>query len=167
MTRYCLPGSCSSSIYRGLRPRLRPLRLVQPYRLVFNYMRKLSLLTTKDILENEKMYLRPELSLALLSRVVGTNTVYLSKAINRTAGCSFNTLVNRYRIAHLIRAAEESGENIERLAAQYGFWSRSTFYDVFRQQTGVTPHRYMQRLAAGDAPQEQKDESKEIQTLNH
>ena len=120
----------------------------------------------KDILENEKMYLRPELSLALLSRVVGTNTVYLSKAINRTAGCSFNTLVNRYRIAHLIRAAEESGENIERLAAQYGFWSRSTFYDVFRQQTGVTPHRYMQRLAAGDAPQEQKDESKEIQTLN-
>ena len=95
----------------------------------------------KDILENEKMYLRPELSLALLSRVVGTNTVYLSKAINQTAGCSFSTLVNRYRIAHLISEAEKSGENIERLAAQYGFWSRSTFYDVFRHQTGITPHR--------------------------
>ena len=92
----------------------------------------------------------------MASRVVGTNTVYLSKAINQTAGCSFSTLVNRYRIAHLISEAEKSGENIERLAAQYGFWSRSTFYDVFRHQTGITPHRYMQQLAAGAMPQEQE-----------
>ena len=36
MARYCLTGSRIAPTYRGLRPRLRPLRLVQPYRLVIN-----------------------------------------------------------------------------------------------------------------------------------
>ena len=42
MARYCLTGSRTAILPRGLRPRLRTLRLVQPYRLVFNYMRILS-----------------------------------------------------------------------------------------------------------------------------
>ena len=37
MARYCLTGSRTAILPRGLRPRLRTLRLVQPYRLVFNY----------------------------------------------------------------------------------------------------------------------------------
>ena len=37
IARYCLPGSCFASTYRGLRPRLRPLRLVQPSRLVIAF----------------------------------------------------------------------------------------------------------------------------------
>ena len=39
MARYCLTGSRTAIFPRGLRPRLRTLRLVQPYRLVFNYTR--------------------------------------------------------------------------------------------------------------------------------
>lgn len=115
----------------------------------------------KDVLETQKMFLRPDLSLALLSRVVGTNTVYLSQAINQIAGCSYNVLVNGYRIRHIIDEAHRTGENIEQIVTRYGFWSRSTFYDVFRQQTGMTPHRYMMQVSTT------KDESKEIQTFNH
>ena len=37
-TRYCLSDSYYSLYYRGLRPRLRPLRLVQPSRMLFNYI---------------------------------------------------------------------------------------------------------------------------------
>jgi AraC-like DNA-binding protein len=99
----------------------------------------------KDALEKDKLFLRPELSLSLLSRVVGTNTVYLSKAINNGFGCSYSQLVNRYRINYLIEEAQRTGENIAMIAAKCNFWSRSTFFDVFRNYTGMTPHRYMEQ----------------------
>ena len=44
----------------------------------------------KVALEQDKLFLRPELSLIYLSRVVGTNTVYLSQAINLLAGCNLD-----------------------------------------------------------------------------
>ena len=98
----------------------------------------------KDALETDKLFLRPELSLSLLSRVVGTNTVYLSKAINNGFGCSYSQLINRYRIEYLIKEAQRTGENIAAIATRCQFWSRSTFFDVFRNHTGMTPHRYME-----------------------
>lgn len=100
----------------------------------------------KDALETDNLYLRSDLSLVMLSRVVGTNTVYLSQAINQGFGCSFSMMVNRYRVNHLINEARNSNQRVEMVAAKYDFWSRSTFYYVFRQVTGMTPHRYMDKL---------------------
>lgn len=108
----------------------------------------------KDCLEVERMFLRSDLSLKMLSRVIGTNTVYLSKAINQGFGCSYSTLMNRYRIKYLVDEARRTGGNIEEISAKYGFWSRSTLYDVFRQHTGTTPHRYLEKI---------KDESKKYE----
>lgn len=100
----------------------------------------------KDTLESEQLYLRPDLSLVLLSRIIGTNTVYLSKAINRGFGASYTKMINHYRVNHVIDQARRSSQRIEILAGKYEFWSRSTFYDVFRQVTGMTPHKYMDKL---------------------
>ena len=111
----------------------------------------------KDALETDKLFLRPELSLSLLSRVVGTNTVYLSKAINNGFGCSYSQLINRYRIEYLIKEAQRTGENIAMLAARCRFWSRSTFFDVFRQHTGMTPHRYMENVRRSSLPKHMHD----------
>ena len=111
----------------------------------------------KDALETDKLFLRPELSLSLLSRVVGTNTVYLSKAINNGFGCSYSQLINCYRINYLIEEAQRTGENIAMLAARYRFWSRSTFFDVFRQHTGMTPHRYMENVRRSSLPKHMHD----------
>ena len=99
----------------------------------------------KDAFEKERLFLRPDLSLVLLSRIVGTNTVYLSKAINRGFGCSFHTLVNRMRIQYLVRESQKRNISIETIANECAFWSRSTFYDAFRQYTGMTPRKYMER----------------------
>ena len=76
-------------------------------------------------------------------RVVGTNTVYLSQAINLLAGCNFKTLVNRYRVEHICQEAERTNRDIEDIANDYRFWSRSTFYDAFKTHTGKTPRQYM------------------------
>ena len=97
----------------------------------------------KVALEQDKLFLRPELSLIYLSRVVGTNTVYLSQAINLLAGCNFKTLVNRYRVEHICKEAEETNRDVEDIAHDYRFWSRSTLYDVFKTYTGLTPRQYM------------------------
>ena len=97
----------------------------------------------KVALEQDKLFLRPELSLIYLSRVVGTNTVYLSQSINLLAGCNFKTLVNRYRVEHICKEAEETNRDVEDIAHDYRFWSRSTLYDVFKTYTGLTPRQYM------------------------
>lgn len=97
----------------------------------------------KVALEQDKLFLRPELSLIYLSRVVGTNTVYLSQAINLLAGCNFKTLVNRYRVEHICQEAERTNRDVEDIANDYRFWSRSTFYDAFKTHTGKTPRQYM------------------------
>ena len=76
-------------------------------------------------------------------RVVGTNTVYLSQAINLLAGCNFKTLVNRYRVEHICQEAERTNRDIEDISNDYRFWSRSTFYDAFKTHTGKTPRQYM------------------------
>lgn len=108
----------------------------------------------KKSLDEEHLFLRADLSLKLLSRIIGTNTVYLSKAINQGFGCSFSTIVNRYRVDYLVKEAIATDANIEELVSNYGFWSRSTLYDVFRVHTGMTPHRYLEK---------KKDESKKYE----
>lgn len=98
----------------------------------------------KEGMEMEQWFLRADLSLKTLSRVVGTNTVYLSKAINQGFECSYSTLLNQYRLDFLINEAMKSDDSIEDISARYNFWSRSTLYDVFRQFKGVSPSRYIE-----------------------
>lgn len=108
----------------------------------------------KESLEEEQLFLRSDLSLKILSRVVGTNTVYLSKAINQGFGCSYSAVLNRYRLDYIIKEAVATGDTIESVSARYAFWSRSTLYDVFRQMKGMSPCRYMEKI---------KDESKKYE----
>lgn len=100
----------------------------------------------KQSLEEEGLFLDPGLSLKMLSKVIGTNTVYLSRAINEGYGCSFTAMVNRYRVEYLIKRALRAKESIEDINAKCGFWSRSTFYDVFRELKGMTPKRYIESM---------------------
>ena len=116
----------------------------------------------KVALEQDKLFLRPELSLIYLSRVVGTNTVYLSQAINLLAGCNFKTLVNRYRVEHICQEAERTNRDVEDIAHDYSFWSRSTLYDVFKTHTDLTPRQYMASMAerheaTADTPKTDKE----------
>ena len=108
------------------------------YVLIYNKVRQ--------ALENERMFLNPELSLKSLSKAVGTNTVYLSKAINQGYGCSFSVMLANYRMDYIIAKAIETGENIETLNEKLGFWSRSTFYDVFKSKKGASPKRFIESI---------------------
>ena len=51
-------------------------------------------------LEIRKVYLDSKLSLEKFSSIVGTNTTYLSNAVNNYFGCNFKQLLNKYRVEY-------------------------------------------------------------------
>lgn len=97
----------------------------------------------KAAMEQDKLFLHSEITMMQLSRIVGTNRVYLSKAINEGYGCGYSEMLNRYRLDFVLRQAIFENKNIEELVAQYGFWSRTTFYDIFKIKFGTSPRKFM------------------------
>lgn len=96
-----------------------------------------------DCLENKKMFLDPDLSLIKFSKIVGTNTTYLSNTINTYFKCNFRTLVNQYRIRFAQEALKEGSLQFDNLPAGTGFTSKSSFYDWFQKLTGTSPGAFL------------------------
>ena len=97
-----------------------------------------------DVMENEKLYLKPDLSLWELSRAAGVNTANISKSINRFMGVNYYELLNRMRLDEARRLMREGGKmNIEDVAHKSGYRSRSAFYEQFTRCEKMTPKKYM------------------------
>lgn len=98
----------------------------------------------------------PDLTLAAVARRVGTNTTYLSRAINGGLGLNFNELINRMRAEEVARLIKQEAEpNLMQLAFEAGFSSKATFNRAFRAVHGVSPSDYRARLKSqktGDLP---------------
>lgn len=94
------------------------------------------------ILENKKVYLDANINLTKLSRMLHTNTTYLSKVTNICFGCNFKTLLNKYRINYAKVLLKENECDIRQLPARCGFLSRSTFYAAFAKFEQTTPKDY-------------------------
>ena len=60
-----------------------------------------------DLLENDKVYLQPDLSLDILSDKLGISKSYLSALINQTTNKNFYHFINSYRTEHLISLLKE------------------------------------------------------------
>jgi len=94
------------------------------------------------LMDDQKVYLEPELTLTELARKAGTNASLLSKVINKTYGLNFSDYVNRYRVNEVIRLRElPAYQHFTLLAVAYdaGFNSKSTFNRAFKKVTGVIP----------------------------
>lgn len=94
----------------------------------------------------ERWHTDSELSLALLARRLGTNTGYLSRALNEGLGVNFSTFVNRLRcesVAEALRAGR--GDDLLDLALEAGFSSKASFNRAFRAEYGCTPSEYRAR----------------------
>jgi PAS domain S-box-containing protein len=103
----------------------------------------------RETLEREELYLKPDITISEVSKILKTNTKYLSQVINNIGQRNFLQFINEYRIEHYKRIL--SREKIEHLtlfglALQSGFKNKSTFYKVFKEVTGITPREYLQHL---------------------
>ncbi|MFY2764813.1 helix-turn-helix domain-containing protein [Arenimonas sp. MALMAid1274] len=86
----------------------------------------------------------PDLSLPELARRVGTNTHYLSRAINEGLGQSFSDFINRFRVAEAQQRLQ-GDEDILAIAMAVGFGSKASFNRVFRAMAGESPSAFRQR----------------------
>lgn len=89
----------------------------------------------------------PDLSLATLARRLGTNTAYLSRALNEGLGLNFSAFVNGLR-SERVAAQIDAGrsDDLLDLALEAGFSSKASFNRAFRDRMGMTPSAWRARL---------------------
>jgi len=93
----------------------------------------------------DKIYLNENLSLAETAQILKTNTTYLSRLINEHYKVNFSAFLNKYRIEEakkMILDDQYNNLSIEGIAKNAGFRSKSTFNQVFKQATGMTPTEF-------------------------
>ncbi|ACU58136.1 helix-turn-helix domain-containing protein [Chitinophaga pinensis] len=97
-------------------------------------------------MEQDQLYLNPELNLALVAQHTGLPTKTISAVLNQHLQKSFNEFVNEYRVAAFKQKIAESRQEqytIMSLALESGFNSLPTFQRAFRNNTGMSPREYM------------------------
>ncbi len=96
-------------------------------------------------MDAKKMYLDPQLRLASIAEVLGLKVHETSELINRSLGLSFYDLVNSYRVEEAKRRLIDpkyGHMNVLGIASDCGFNSKSSFNEIFKRATGVTPTAY-------------------------
>lgn len=105
------------------------------------------------LMEQERIFLDPELTLERMASMTQFSAKRLSQLINDTFGQTFFDFINSHRIAEAEKILKDSARSrLTVLEVMYacGFNSKSSFNTIFRQKTGMTPTDY-RRAAAGDA----------------
>lgn len=97
------------------------------------------------LLENEKIYKDPDISLGNIATRLDISATYLSQLINKISGINFSDFINEYRVKEskrLLTHPNYTGYAILSIGLESGFNSKSTFYAAFKKHTGVTPSVY-------------------------
>jgi AraC-like DNA-binding protein len=89
----------------------------------------------------------PEIDLAELARRLGTNTNYLSRALNEGLGMNFSAFINRLRVEAAQQDLLQPGEILS-IALDVGFRSKASFNRAFKEYVGCTPSEWRARSSA-------------------
>lgn len=98
------------------------------------------------LIEAERPYLNPDLSLRSLADLLDIHPNQLSWLLNDGFGKNFNEFINHYRVLAFKRlAVEPANENIKVIALAYdsGFNSKTVFNTYFKKETGQTPKQFL------------------------
>ncbi len=101
-----------------------------------------------EYMDSERPYRNPKISIGDVATRLGCQDKDLSQLLNSRMKMNFSNFINVYRVNEVkVRLTEE---NLARftlmtLAEQSGFSSKTTFYRVFKDVTGLTPMQYCQQ----------------------
>jgi PAS domain S-box-containing protein len=101
------------------------------------------------LMQQEQLYMNPDLALKDLANRLHTNTRYLSQVINTLTDFNLQHFINMFRIEEAkrkFRSQEYSNYTLFGIGQKCGFKNKSTFYKVFKDITGLTPKDYIKRL---------------------
>lgn len=97
---------------------------------------------------DEEAISNPDLTISDLAASIKAHPNRISYSINRCAGMTFKSLLNKKRLDLFCRKAQEcflENHSILDLAFESGFPSKSTFNRIFHDHTGMTPSEYLQK----------------------
>jgi AraC-like DNA-binding protein len=99
-------------------------------------------------MENEKMYLEPELDLVQLSVKMGESSKKISQVINEIFEQNYYDFINTYRVNEAMNIFSSSTDpklTVLEVLYKVGFNSKSSFNAVFKEKTGMTPSNFRKR----------------------
>lgn len=102
------------------------------------------------LMEEEKLYKDPNLSMSILAQKLDLSNGYLSQIINQKEGKNFFEFVNAYRVEavkQILADPEYAHYSMLGIGLEAGFKSKSTFNAVFKKLTGKTPTAYKKALS--------------------
>lgn len=94
-----------------------------------------------EMTEN-KIFKSPGLTREILAKQLGTNRTYLTNIIMKKTGLNYTQFLNSYRITEAIKIlSDKNNDNIplKALSIELGFNSMTSFYNLFKNHTGMTP----------------------------
>ena len=100
----------------------------------------------RRLMEEERLYLQPNLKINDLAMRLNTNRNYIYNAINGKMGISFSEFVNQKRIEYAVQLMEKNPDMyLTEIAHKSGFSSDSSFYRNFKIIMGCTPSEYQKK----------------------
>lgn len=102
----------------------------------------------ENMMKNDKIYRRSDLTVQKISEMLCTNTTYISNIINQFSGKSFPNYLNSYRIEDVLDSLSnpENTDSIVTIFKNAGYTSNTTSYRAFQKEVGCTPMQYRKEV---------------------
>lgn len=102
------------------------------------------------LMDHERIFIQSRLSIDDLSEKMQLPKRYLSYIITNKLNTTVIAFINAYRVEEVIRKMkdpQQQHKTLLALAMEAGFNSKSTFNQVFKTQTGMTPSEYHKKTS--------------------
>lgn len=105
------------------------------------------------LIEEEKLFLDPNLDQQLICKKLATNKTYVYETIHRHSALNFKGLINHFRVKEAQRIIqqlilEKKDLNYEMIIQLSGFNSKTSFYRIFKAQVGLSPKEFEDEIRA-------------------
>ena len=100
-----------------------------------------------ELMQKEKPYRDPELTLEKLSKMLAVSKYFLSQMLNDNLHTRYHELITEYRIndaCELLQNVEHY--TLEAVAYEVGFNSKSSFFSAFKRLKGSTPAKFRAKV---------------------
>lgn len=98
---------------------------------------------------SKELFLNSLLKTEDIAKLISSNSRYVSRSINTVYGDSVTNYLNDLRLERFKKLLSDSANshlNIDAIATECGFNSKSSFNRVFKQRMGMTPSEYRSKV---------------------
>lgn len=108
----------------------------------------------EQVMDEESLYLNPELDIKMLAQAVNSSRSQVSACINSHTGKPFRQWISEYRLSLFVKMLKDNpATSIDILVMRCGYKEQSTFRRQFKAAYGMTAGEYRKQLTINDIKQ--------------